>query len=59
MMELKKRTEVCDEIIALARDTKSIPQAEWKSYEEADREHAEWALVAARNILKGVFTDET
>jgi hypothetical protein len=58
MMTAKKRADLCDELIALAREVKGIQQKEWENYPEREREAAECSLVCARNFMKEIFGND-
>ena len=57
-MTSKKRTDLCNEIIELAKLVKSIPQKDWEGFTEQDRKEATDNLVYARNFMKAIFGDD-
>ena len=54
----KKRTELCNEVIELAKLVRDIPQRTWDGYPEKDRQEAKENLVYARNFMKAIFGDD-
>jgi len=55
MMTAKKRAELCDELVKLAREVKEVPQKTWEGFPEKERKDAEDALVMARNFMNSIF----